>query len=204
MKTKLLSALTIGAMVFLMSCKGKDGAMGPAGPSGSTSQTQNYTSKEGFVKATATGVNLDGSTFTYNLDFEGIYGADDNNYKYKSPTQTTISIFKIYSGEGDAFVSGYISVGFDVPDMNSLGSPVNPYFSIYTTKDIGNNKFQSIGHSDYSSTIVSNLNYNSSTGILTGNYSISIPSNSYSGSLNITNGTFSTKLSSVVARMAAQ
>jgi hypothetical protein len=204
MKRKILSALTICAMVYLTSCKGKDGAVGPEGPANSSTQNQSYTSKDGFIKGTATGTNLDGSTFSYNIDFEGIDGFGDNYYKYLSGTQTNISIFKSYSGEGDIFVNGDIGLNFDVPDMSSLSSPANIEFNLYTNKNLGNNKFQRISKSDYSTTTVSNLNYNSTTGILTGNYLVSIITSTYSGSLYISNGTFSTKLMNVVARLGVK
>jgi hypothetical protein len=211
MKTKLLSVLTIGAMVFLMSCKGKDGAPGPAGATGATgstgttgpaASTQNYTSKEGFVKGTATGTNLDGTTYSYNIDFEGISSSTDNNYVYLSPTRTNIQIYKIYSGEGDAFLDGVMHINFDVPDMNSLSSPTNAYYNFDAKKDLGNNKYKSF--SQYGTTSVTNLIYNSSTGILTGNYTISEVATSSYGSLNIANGTFSTKLSNEVLRKGVQ
>jgi hypothetical protein len=210
MKTKLFPFLAIAAIAFLFSCKGKDGAMGPAGPAGTsaTSASNLPPITEGFAKGTATGTNLNGTTFSYNLDFEGDWSTTDNNYSYVSATQTRITISKSYSGQGDAFTDGNsdISMSFDVPDMNSLTTVSNIDFGMDTNKDLGNNNYQQISHfwnsnSPTGTGTVSNLNYNSSTGILTGSYSIDIPAASYSGSLTIANGTFSTKLSNVVYRM---
>jgi hypothetical protein len=207
MKTKLFPFLAIAAIAFLFSCKGKDGAPGPAGATGATGTSASSLPPitEGFAKGTATGTNLDGTTFSYNIDFEGDWSTTDNKYSYVSATQTNITIYKSYSGQGDAFIDAYIELSFEVPDMNSLSTGSNINFGMNTNKDLGNNKYQQISHywnSNVSGTgTVSNLNYNSSTGILTGSYSIDIPAASYSGSLTIANGTFSTKLSNIVYRM---
>src|SRR4051812_42810456 len=103
MKSKLFSALAICAIAFLFSCKGKDGAPGPAGPSGSSSANQNIpTTTEGYAKGTATGTNLDATTFSYNLDFEGVWDATQN-YQTINASSVSINVEKKYAGQGDAF-----------------------------------------------------------------------------------------------------
>jgi hypothetical protein len=217
MKSKLFSVLAIAAVTFLFSCKGKDGDVGPAGPAGPGGATGPAGAAasdlppitEGFVKGTATGTNLDGTTFSYALDLEGNWSGSDNHYSYISSTETSIRIYKAFAGQGSAFENASISMYFEVPNMSSLSSISNVSFSINATKDLGNNKYQSISRSYYSGSptgtaTVTNLNYNSSTGILTGNYTVDFPSGANAGSLAIANGTFSTKLPNVVLRVGTK
>lgn len=80
--------------------------------------------------------------------------------------------------------------------------------SVNMIKDLGGNKYHDADYYWYSggpgSATVSNLVYNSTTGILTGNYTLNLPATSSEGDITISNGTFSTKLSNVVSKMAAQ
>lgn len=205
MNRKFLTGLTILSVIFMLSCKGKQGDVGPQGPqgpAGTSATATSYDYKEGYVKGTATGTRADGTNYTLNLDEEGNL-TGDNFYKVVG-SETQIQIDKLYSGQGDSMVSCEIGLVFSVPDLNTLTSPTGTGFSIDIIKDLGNSTYFEYSGSSQTPTI-SNLNYDAGTGVITGKFSVSCPSdvaNGY-GSLDITNGTFSSKISKVVAKMAA-
>jgi hypothetical protein len=206
MKRQNLS-LIFFALITLVIASCKDGEVGPAGANGKDVDLNKlWTFKEGFIKGTGTGTRLDGTVYSYNMDFEGHYSASASSYSNTS-SGTSITVDKMYAEEGDAFTeSSEISITFTVSSLVSLGSPVVNSYYITLTKDLGGNKFHKVGIFSFDANThpvtVSNLSYNSGTGILTGNYTISLPASAGAyGSFSITNGTFSTKLSQAVLRV---
>jgi hypothetical protein len=195
MKKKNLFFSTAIFLLFVFisfSCK-KEGDVGPAGAPSSEIKT----SKEGFIKGEATGVRLDGAAYSYNLDFEGQYFETSNSYSV-SPWFTTISISKVYVGDGDPF-NTYSSVSFFfmVDSLADLSSPSIFWYSVSMEKDLGNNTYHTVNFDNTTagaSCTVSALSYDSNTGIITGDYTLSLPADGTHGSFSITNGTFSTKL----------
>jgi hypothetical protein len=201
MKTNLLTTFALLLITLLVSCKGEKGDVGPAGES--YDPTKTYTYKEGSITGTATGNWLDGTNYSFNLNFQGNEYVTNNSYRVLSPTETQISIYKTYAGEGSPFIYGDVSFNFSVTSLTDLSSPSIDFFAIDLKKDLNNGKYYD--GSFYTNTYaVSNLSYDSGTGILTGNFSVTIPASSDKGSLEITNGVFSTKLNHVVAKMSAQ
>jgi hypothetical protein len=207
-KPNLIFASYILFVFISFSCKKNN--VGPEGPAGASYDiTKGWTSKEGFIKGTATGNRADGTSFTYdNLDLEGIYSSTNNRYIIYSPTQTTISVSKLYAGDGNQFYNGSISFSFDVTSLDDLSSPIITDYNVSLKKDLGGNAYHSIyvdksNEANYSGTpcSVSNLSYNSTTGILTGNFNIDM--NDGLVIFSIANGTFSTKLSQVILRTAS-
>ncbi|MBX9851452.1 MAG: hypothetical protein K2X86_06800 [Cytophagaceae bacterium] len=212
-KHNLLSYLFFAAIILLSSCKGEDGEVGPAGPQGPQGESYDpdklWEFKEGSATATATGTRLDGTSYSYNLNYQGNYNATNNYYQVLSGTETQIRVSKVSAGDGDAMVYGEIYFNFEVTSLNDLSSPTLNSIAVEWTKDLGNNTF----HRAYyywspsipnGSATLTNLSYNATTGVLTGNFTISMNADSQQGNLSITNGAFSTKLSTIVARMAAQ
>lgn len=199
------------ASVFLIilsifiSCKGPEGEIGPAGDPGRDFDLNNlWTSKEGFMKGTATGTQFDGTDFTYNLDFEGNITSSSNYYR--SATGTVINVEKLYSGEGDLFNTGYINLMFSVPDMETLGAPALDSFGVIIEKNLGANMVHRVQLSPAlgGSATVSGLAYDAIAGVLTGNYTLTLDAGPNNGSFSVSDGTFSTKLTQVVPRRAAQ
>src|SRR5436190_14572795 len=122
MKKKNLFFSTSIFLLFVFiffSCK-QDGDVGPAG-----TPSEIKTSKEGFIKGGASGIRLDGSAYSYNLDFEGQYFETNNSYTVIPGYATFIFINKVYAGDGDPF-SAYSSVNFffTVNSLANLSSPV--------------------------------------------------------------------------------
>jgi hypothetical protein len=200
--------LVLFIFIFSSCKKGDVGPQGPAGPP--YDLTKGWTSKEGFIKGTATASMSSGhSLINDTIDFEGIYPLE-NSYTVYSPTQTTISVRKLYAGEGTKFYMGEISFSFDVTSLADLSSPTVTNYMVYLQKDLGNGTYVSVYFDqDYeqyysgTSCSVSNLSYNWTTGILTGN--LNLYNNIYDDYGNgpmffIPDGTFSTKLSQMVLR----
>jgi len=137
--------LIIIACIFshaLLSCKGKQGDPGPAGPSG-TNGSALFTTTEGFVKCTATGVGTDGAAFSINMDFEGSNPQDCYYIIRKSstpnaPGKIEIQITKLYSGKGvsftgNSFISIYLT--FIGNDINEINQPGFQFASTYVSID---------------------------------------------------------------------
>lgn len=220
--------LAIGLLLLfitLISCEGPEGDVGPSGPAGVTGATgatgpagptgptgpagENYdpnktwTYKEGSVTGTATGALVDATPFSYSLNFQGNKQVTSNVHETSDAVYVNIS--KEYAGDGDVLLSGHFEVEFSVPDLATLSSPTLYTLRLNFEKDLGSNKIHRILYSSFTpgnTTTISNLTYDPATGIMTGNYSLTRPADTYTGSLNIANGAFSTKLTQIALRKA--
>jgi|GEM_PF-3363039 len=222
MRTNLFFAIAAMAFTtFIFSCKGKQGDPGPTGLQGPTgipyNPNQFYGITEGYIKCTATGMQNDSSTYSYNIDFEGDLDSLYNSYQISpSPKGLAITIQKVYAGQGTPFyapatftnggISGsnyfqisLLSTATNISDVTALNTQINS-ITIQLTKDAGNGIFyqDTFGWSGGvgATTTISNLAYNSVTKIFTGNFTFSMPFKG-SASINISNGSFSTYLSDI-------
>lgn len=204
MKAQLRSLFAVLVLSFCVSCEGPQGDPGPAGPKGEPGPAgpgeQSWTYKEGFIKATVEGTQLDGTPYSYDINYQGTRNKDES-YLIHYPGYYFFEIKKNYSGEGEPLKSGFASLSFQVANLNDLTNP-NFDISIGATKDLGNNNFHSFHLSGQpANSTVSNLNYDDNTGILTGNFSMNNPAGT--GPATVTNGSFSVKLVHFVNRKAA-
>lgn len=202
--------LIIIACIFshaLLSCKGKQGDPGPTGTN-STNSSPSFATMEGYAKCTAKGMGTDSSLFSVDMDFRGSNPADCYYIIRKSstpnaPSQISIQITKLYSGQGNPFTgNSFITIslvflGNDISEINQPGLQfIGTYVSAYGFATISPNKIKHVNGEDKNT--ISNLHYNTSTGILTGAFTIDYAgsSNAYAqyGSVFVTNGTFSSFL----------
>ncbi len=203
---KKLTALFTLLIVLLFGCKGEKGDVGPAGVPGPSGVVQNWTSKDGGIKGLLAGTLVEGSAYSYNLDFQGNYNETQNYYTI-TPSETVISISKVYAKDGDAFESGNVDLNISVSSLADLSNPVLNSVSIRFSKDIENNTYHVVNYywsknNLTGSATISDLSYNASTSIISGNFSIDIPANlPFLGKLTISNGTFSSNISRFVARV---
>lgn len=203
-----INFFAIAIALLLFNCKGKDGAPGPEGTAPAIS-IQNLLTKEGSMKATMSVIS-DGKPASFNFDFQGYFPGSQSTYTTVNDTLTEISIFKSYANDGEGYISGNMSLSFDVNNLTSLKNLKFTYFSIDATKQLATRKLLDIsaradmGNSLASESvpvIITDLKYNASTGIISGKFSgFAYTQSNFGGGNNdatknpITNGTFSTVL----------
>ncbi len=174
-------ALGLSAIV-LFSCQGKDGDPGPqgeagtpgvTGPQGQPGNRASYRAKSGFVKGTITGFRADGvtplnETFDYQYQFLPYKISSTCVRETESP-----GIYEFTVERSDSLAGSSFSMVFFAPlDLSASG--VTAIRFVYS-KDLGNNKLlgvdgllsQSTGQSGLAQ--LTNLAYDQSTGLLTGN-----------------------------------
>ena len=175
------AALGLSA-VLLCSCKGKDGDPGPqgdagtpgvTGPQGQPGSLASHLTKSGFVKGTITGFRADGvtplnETFDYQYQFLPYKLSTTCVRETESP-----GIYEFTVERGDSLTGSTFKMVFFAPlDLSASGVTV---IRFDYSKDLGNNKLlgvdgylsQSTGQTGLAR--LTNLAYNQSTGLLTGN-----------------------------------
>lgn len=189
------SLFSIAAFVLLfvsVSCKGPQGDVGPQGPPGPDYDPYLH---EGYFKGTASGIRLDGTPFTYEIDFRG-QSAMSNYYSLLSDSVTEVAIFNRYSGEGEEMLDGWINFRFKVRSLNDLSDPQSTAFQVLFNKKTAGDTVHNVTYSSLSSgsvlPVIYNLQYDKDTGIMNGNFSIhttdplatlSIPDGSFSATI---------------------
>jgi hypothetical protein len=168
--------------ILLFSCKGKDGDPGPqgdagtpgvTGPQGQPGSRASNLAKSGFVKGTITGFRADGVTpLNETFDYQYQY------LRYKLSTTCvreteSPGIYEFTVERADSLTGSSFRMVFFAPlDLSASGVTV---LDFDYSKDLGNNKLlgvdgylsQSTGQSGIAR--LTNLTYNQSTGLLTGN-----------------------------------
>lgn len=205
MKNQILSLFAVLVLSLCGSCEGPQGEPGPAGPQGDPGPAgpggqngnpyQGWTYKEGFVKATATSTLLDGTPYSYDLNFQGNF-IETHTYALPLSSGVLVQVNKYYAGEGELLEYGYTSLSFIVPSLDDVSNPTD--FNIYfkAIKDLGNHKAHLFDFDAYEETAsVSNLTYDPNTNIITGNFTVNIPASVAHGPIIFTNASFSAKLS---------
>lgn len=205
MKNSAAQFIIVFSLLFAMSCKkGPDGEVGPQGEKGKYESSKMWTYKEGYIRATAFGSRADGTQFSYDLNFQGNQSLASNSYRSNSGILITLS--KEYAGDGDGLISGNFTLVFLVDNLNDLTLMGTPNMKMYFLKDIGNNSFhefnrRSLGGS-HSSGTVTDLNFDPVTSVLSGKFSMTVTGDD--GTLNLSDGSFSTKISQLVFRKSAE
>lgn len=195
MNTIYFSLLCSVIFFTASSCAGPKGEVGPQGSPGADYKFENrWTSREGYFKGGVEGHMEDGTPYSYNFDFQGNRESHDNYYSIINSSTTSITIKKVFSGEGDTLIRGAIEFTFRVNSLQDLENPQLTGGLVNWMKDIGNNKIHQ-GEFPFSNTdgSISNLNYDASTGIISGNISLSVSGNTLRN-VEIKNGAFSSKL----------
>lgn len=210
-KTNLLVSLLSLTLFFTLSCKGPEGDPGPEGKQGVPGENYDpnkyYGQKDGFVKDTVKGKWLDGSPFSYVFNFTGSE-ASENYYKVESNTSTTINIEKRHIGTDTSTLSGFIWLQFKVESMTNLTNPAVEVIFFSLTKNLGKNFIHKIDRevdgSNSNNVNIKDLNYNASTGVLTGKFSLITDPSGDHGPVNITDAPFLTTLSRSVSRIGEE
>ncbi len=171
-------ALGLSAIV-LFSCKGKDGDPGPqgdpgvAGLQGQPGSRPTSVFKEGFVKGTITGFRADGVTplnETFAYEFNDTRLASYYNY-VRQTNHPNVYEFNIM--RTDSLGRSSFDMTFRAP-LNVSADTVNRVILSYN-KDLSNNMVLGVEGSFWRSSgkattvQLTNLAYNQSTGVLTGN-----------------------------------
>lgn len=168
--------------ILLFSCKGKDGDPGPQGEAGTPGVTGTrgqaggpavLLSKGGFVKGTITGFRADGVTpinESFNFEYQ------DEEYKlYNSAVWETeeAGVYVFNVERIDSLTGSTFLMSFRAP--LDLSAHVVSNADFYYSKDLGNNRMLGVEGRMYHhwgpAEIVklTNLAYNQTTGLLTGN-----------------------------------
>ena len=155
----------------ISSCKKKTGDMGPQGSQGAQGNSGLLnTMSDGYIQGTITGINKSGVAFVENFSYS-IYTSDlkesyidsVNATKYNIDIKRYNTIHLVESAELSLTASSMLPVTISSATLN---------FNLL--KALGNNKyFVFTTGSGYTPTL-SSLNYDKSTGIITGNYILNL------------------------------
>ncbi len=168
----IVVACSLCLITAITSCKkGKTGDMGPTGAQGTqgTSGLVNIIS-DGYLQGTISGINKSGVPFTETYSYS-IY-TNDLKESY---------IDSINSTNYEVVITRYATTHFgERADFRFTASSLMPLtissssFNFDFVKSLGNNKYF-VFTSDYGvSPTLSSLNYDKSTGIITGNYLLNL------------------------------
>lgn len=181
MKTFSISTLAMGLLLSVLvftGCKKKEGAQGPQGPAGPQGATgQGLTGiNSGFITGTITGTRSSGVPFTEPFSYTYYFGnsagvVDTNSWMggYR---------FSLARSINDIFSYDYSSIDVTTPLKSSTTGTLS--FNLGFEKSLGNNKLFRFSANTYSAT-ATGLNYNSSSGLFSGNFNVT-----FSGSENNT------------------
>lgn len=195
MKKITQTIIFIGAMLMvLFAACSKKGDMGPAGSQGSQGNTgEADIITDGYIKGTVTGIREGGTAFTETFTFSSSFNVQQSSMDSISPTSYDFNIFK---GTVDPLFTEFGSqLNFNANSLLPL-SITTASFRVAFTKITGANQFV---FSTTSAGIIpsfSNLVYDKTTGVISGNYIANII-----GSQNTT-GNFASVTGSFKATMA--
>jgi hypothetical protein len=184
MKKLIISSFifVFSVLVITMGSCTKKGDMGPAGQQGAQGPTGTITIKtDGYIKGTLTGMHRDGTLFTETFN----YTANLYEETYIDSINPTQYVFRITRSIDAASPSGarLMLQASSLSPVTIAGTDIYFYF----TKSIGAKEFYFYTTSSISP-ILSNVSYDRTTGIVSGNFIINISGsdNNTGNSANIT------------------
>lgn len=176
------------------SCKKKDktGDMGPVGAQGSQGNAGLLnTINDGYIQGTISGINKNGVPFTENYSYSLYVSSSRESYIDSVNASTyNIGITRYATTQlGDRVV-----FSFSASSLMPISIPFAT-FNMDFTKSLGANKYFIFSSNSSANPTLSNLNYDKNTGIITGNYLLTLSSseNSTGNPASIT-GSFKAKL----------
>jgi hypothetical protein len=178
MKTNLMKTLAAGcfAATLLFSGCTKTGPAGPTGPAGSNGYVP--VSNDGFIKGNLIGTQRNGTAFNYPFNFTSYYNGPSGTMD-----STSIGNINFNVARGDLF--GNNTASFSINQISSASTTGSLSLNQFTfTQSTGTNmefQFQMTAGGSFTAT---NLVYNKTTGLYTGNFNLSL-----TASQNNTNNT---------------
>jgi hypothetical protein len=183
-RIKTLATGIVATMILFSGCKKTDNT-GPAGPQGPSGLVTVYS--DGFIKGNVSGTHRDGTafneTFNYTNYWNGSAGTLDSasfGYSFYMKRAT------------DVFANNSSTLNISTTSLTSFSSAFGS-LSFSFTKSMGANKlfeFYLTGSSSVTPTL-SGVSYNSSTGVLSGSFNVTLsPSQNNTGKTATISGTF--------------
>jgi hypothetical protein len=194
MKKITQTIILIGAvlMVLFTACS-KKGNVGPAGPQGSQGNTGDASIiTDGYIKGTVNGIREDGTAFVKGFTFTSSFNVSQSSMDSISPTSYDFTINK---GDMDHPITEFGSqIEFNASSLSPL-TITTASFRMVFSQITGANQFVFATNTGIIPTF-SNLVYDKTTGVITGNYIANI-----NGSQNTT-GNFANVTGSFKATIA--
>ncbi len=206
MKLTYTLAKLIFCSIFLsslVSCKGNKGDIGPAGPqgvNGNNNQLFNNMIKEGVVKADLIDTMPNGTPYSFKvlLSYDRISSAPFLLSVYAiGDTSTEVRISKT-----DSLNSNSMYLSFTCKSLQNTAI-VTPTFFTYHMQTLYNGDYVDLQNGAFGGPALDNLKvynvkYDSTSGIISGNFSIHFARNSFntliSHGVSVQNGAFSSKI----------
>lgn len=169
---KCFLLLSVSMTVSLSGCK--DGAPGPKGPAGEAGlagvkgPTGIYYYKGGFINGRVIGIGIDGVT-----EFDELLNLEFNYNTQPAFFSESASGYQFTLSRTDSAGNSRMYLQFST--AQDFSSANFNYGSLTLVKKVGSNEIKTlegsvINNSDNYENVVTNLNYNATTGVLTGDY----------------------------------
>jgi hypothetical protein len=185
------TAIIVSGALFTSCKKGDKGDTGATGPAGTNGVVPTYS--DGYIKGTITGTKADGTALNESFEYKNYYSGQSGTLDSNS----TVSYDFTIARSSDVFNENMASItvnttsktatsgNFTLNDFSFKKSPSTNHLFVFTT-------------SGSQTTTISGLSYNTSSGLFTGNYTITVPGfqNSTGNSATIS-GSFSATITQI-------
>ncbi len=181
----LATGLVLSVLVFT-GCKkeaGPAGAAGAAGPAGANGVVPMST--DGFIMGNVVGTRKDGTPFNEAFNFQNYWGSPSGTLDSNS-----VSNYKFNLSRGlDIWGTNYANINISTTTKTATTGTITLSFTF--TKSLGTLKqFEFMTYSSPTAT-VTGLNYNTSTGLYTGSFTMNVTGvNNSSGNIATISGSF--------------
>jgi hypothetical protein len=186
---KTLPIMLISITILFTACKKpKDGEQGPQGPQGQQGPAGVVTtSSNGFIKGTLSGTRSDGTAFNSVYNYTNYWGGPS------ATVDSSSSHYEFSIGRGTDILSVDVA-SFNIVLPNFASSSATVYINNFAySQSLGTNRlFQFFVYNNVTlAGTVIGFSYNPTTGLIKGNYSISISgTNNSTGNPATINGSF--------------